>query len=118
MLTNITAVLRVTADLHGETIPVLHVRLDPACLSWTIALDVPARPRIKHRDGCRCGQVPVLNAAPDYVQTLSSGVEPTDNPVTLHPLIAEDLDSQTCEMERARAQAAVSCHDYLLDGEQ
>lgn len=55
---------------------------------------------------------------PDFVQTLRSGAEPTDNPVTLHPLIAEDLDSQTCEMERARAQAAVSCHDYLLDGEQ
>lgn len=51
---------------------------------------------------------------PGCVQTLRSGAEPTDESVTLHPLIAEDLDRQLREMERARSQAAVSCHDYVV----
>lgn len=53
-------------------------------------------------------------AEPSYVQTLSSGAKPADNPVTLHPVIAEDLGRQLREMEQARAQAAVSCDDYLV----
>lgn len=53
---------------------------------------------------------------PEYVQTLSSGVEPTDNPLTLHLAIAEDLELQTREMEQARARATVSGQTYLLDG--
>lgn len=61
--------------------------------------------------GCPCA---VLGLEPDFVNTLSSGAELTSDPLTLHPLIAEDLDCQTREMEQARAQAAVSCHDYLV----
>jgi hypothetical protein len=55
---------------------------------------------------------------PDFIHTLSSGAEPTDEPLTLHPLVAEDLDSQVREMERARAEAAVSGRDYLITGDK
>jgi hypothetical protein len=54
------------------------------------------------------------DSTPDCVQLLSSGVEPEDDPVTLHPIVAEDLECQMRKMELARAQAAVSSRDYMI----
>lgn len=51
---------------------------------------------------------------PDYVYSLSSGVQPTGDPVSLHPLEIEDIDQQVREIELHRARAAVSCRDYLI----
>lgn len=56
-------------------------------------------------------------AEPDYVRILRSGAESTDEPLTLHPEIARDLDAQMREMERARDAAAVSGRGYLISGE-
>jgi hypothetical protein len=50
----------------------------------------------------------------NFVHTLHSGAEPTSDPLTLHPLIEEDLDHQMREMQLAREHAAVSGRDYLM----
>lgn len=54
----------------------------------------------------------------DYVRILRSGAEPTNDPVTLRPVVADDLDDQVREMEQARAEAAVSGAAYLIFGDQ
>lgn len=59
---------------------------------------------------------PAPGGESDFVQTLSSGAEPTSDPVTLHPQVAEDLDDQLREMEEARARAAASAQDYTVTG--
>jgi hypothetical protein len=51
----------------------------------------------------------------ECVQPLSSGAEPISDPITLHPLIAEDVDRQMRKMELARAKAAVSSRDYMIN---
>lgn len=53
---------------------------------------------------------------PDYVRVLRGGAEVTADPLTLHPLIAEDLDVQVWEMEQARAEALVSGRSYMICG--
>ena len=50
----------------------------------------------------------------NFVQVLSSCAEPTSDPLTLHPLIEEDLDHQMREMQLAREHAAVSGRDYPI----
>lgn len=51
---------------------------------------------------------------PDYVHTLSSGVEPTENPVILDSATMLVIDHQIREIERSRAAAEVSGRDYLI----
>lgn len=51
---------------------------------------------------------------PDYVQTLISGVGPTNNAVTLDTATMNALARQMREIEEARAAAAVSGRDYLI----
>lgn len=51
---------------------------------------------------------------PDYVHVLSSGVHVTDEDVSPHPLIAEDVDHQIREMRRSRAAAEISSRDYMI----
>jgi hypothetical protein len=50
----------------------------------------------------------------EYMQPLSSGAEPTSDPITLHPIVAEDVERQMREMELARAKATVSSRDYMI----
>ena len=50
----------------------------------------------------------------DCVQPLSSGAQPTSDPVTLDPIVAEDVDRQMRALELARAEAAVSSHGYII----
>ena len=51
---------------------------------------------------------------PDFVHTLSSGVRPTDDDVTLNPVTEEGVERQCREMQLARDAAAVSSRDYLI----
>ena len=51
---------------------------------------------------------------PDYVRPLGSGAQPTDDDVSPHPAIIEDIEQQMREMQLARDAAAVSSRDYLI----
>jgi hypothetical protein len=51
---------------------------------------------------------------PDYVQTLFSGVQPSNDAVTLDTATMNNLARQVREIEEARAAAAVSGRDYLI----
>lgn len=51
----------------------------------------------------------------ECVRSLSSGAEPTSDPITLHPIVAEDVERQMREMELSRAKAAVSSRDYMIN---
>ena len=72
----VEAVLRVTRTMEGEAIPVLIAWLDPRCLSWTVALDQPTRPHLKHVEGCACGQVPItVRAIQDGINAMHSSLD-------------------------------------------
>jgi hypothetical protein len=51
---------------------------------------------------------------PSFVHELASGVQPSEEPVTLDADTARDVARQLREIEEARAAAAVSGRDYLI----
>lgn len=50
---------------------------------------------------------------PDYVHTLGSGAQPTDD-VTLPKAIADGIEREVSEMRAARDAAAVSGGGYII----
>jgi hypothetical protein len=57
-----------------------------------------------------------MSSEPDFVKTLTLGGVESDDPVTLHPIVAEDLDQQLREMEQSRALAAINSANYVVLG--
>jgi hypothetical protein len=52
--------------------------------------------------------------SPSFVYELSSGVQPSEDPVSLDADTAREVARQLREIEEARAAAAVSGRDYLI----
>jgi hypothetical protein len=52
---------------------------------------------------------------PSFVHELSSGVKPSPDPVTLDVETAREVNRKLREIEEARAAAAVSGRDYLIN---
>ncbi len=52
---------------------------------------------------------------PSFVHELSRGVKPSPHPVTLDVETAREVNRKLREIEEARAAAAVSGRDYLIN---